>query len=1445
MNSTILERFTSTGKILESNKKNLPEGVLCRAKYQICTVGEKNRNNRIYEREVWERVLVDEDIVEKLKNRSLFFHAEHPATTQSNTEKVAGIVTSLDLSESKVHAVMEVLDTPYGRIVDTLLKAGCGIGVSTRADGELEEAIDEDGNKYNKVVPTSYKFVTVDFTADPSSYGSEVPLEVQRNVTEIVKIGIDNEKIDRDYATVLLEGFRNDEAKSVLESMKIDKHHSQCKCLPTEKACLSCPHANESDVTPGPIKRDDPAGDEIAAISAQHPFGTVAWQEALLDLVNQKIKAGDPISPLLYNFLETQLQHMDRVATDNLTKKWGKYNLKGNETVEEAVTIMNEELELPSGIKVTPGWYVVNKGEEPIMGPFKTEKVAQEKAGSKEVQYFSDFIIGRKNESVKEASEPKPTIWNAGKEVSFAKRISSKDWDRGDNNYNHPYVVIHHGSYHDVYESVNEALHKNYRGRPGWYLVYTNPGDSGDPNYVWEEDGVLLAGNYNPKTGAKEERFEIEPGYKLEFSQEFTNKSNMLANESANEGMSKEWKRDIELTGVDGPGIYCPSCDMIHKDYRNLGDEEKLRCNLCDTNPNDEDEMDEAVTEGKSAFELKREVMKKVNILHDKAAETDDKDKKNKIYLKIADLNLLMDEIQSGYYKGKEIEESRVNEETCPWCNNEMQGGQCAKCSYVEPGSENESVNEKGNKKKTFGNYEVELWDGREDDEQFTIVLSKYSGKGKHETERQTTKTLSSANKKFKEFVAKAKQLKAKDVKESVNEDKEYEMIKNIVHSIRVGNKPNFKEADKGEFTYKAQNKIMSMAKDQKNTVAMIQKEVSPYLYRTEDDKKKLPYDKNDIKEGLEEFLPAGNTEIWYWKDEFMRDALMGSKWLIEKDLLPDPSNLEKDYIKLGSIEEKDLNKIYHQMQGEVWSPGGEARELITELGLSHTSMSVGDVIVVDGKAIMVDFVGFYDLSSGSEFEEGGEEKVPMTAYHWGEAKPDELDTIDRSELQNMERLSDEDLLGMNIRPEDKGKTFYADPEDIERTDNEGTGVKWAYAIQESIKETTYEDMIYKLKDFVKKLGDDDDVKAFFRALDMQDFDHGDSKSIMYAASDALDTAGIVFPYDELQRMFLKDTRESIKEASMDGQRVPHDLAKIVKEYYKEITTAQGDSEVKMTKEEAIKHLALITSRSEDEVKKILKEATQLVVDAPNKKIDQFLSDNWSQFLNDQDAVDNLIKVFKIDASKAKAFVKNMSKGKGDLSIQYSMEGKVTELEALNKKLIENYGRDCVRLSSQVKELKEKAENDSKKRSNELKEAREMVTVTEKKAKQDIELLKERVDEANDKLEKALDESELKIKELKESNKKQILKVYTETKLKCMGLKLNERRLTILESCKSTKEVDEFIREFQNTITESALQFNGPSDISISVTPKKTDPKQEALDRKIGSALSAFTGVKT
>jgi hypothetical protein len=56
-------------------------------------------------------------------------------------------------------------------------------------------------------------------------------------------------------------------------------------------------------------------------------------------------------------------------------------------------------------------------------------------------------------------------------------------------------------------------------------------------------------------------------------------------------------------------------------------------------------------------------------------------------------------------------------------------------------------------------------------------------------------------------------------------------------------------------------------------------------------------------------------------------------------------STLEQSHVFLGQIEAASLDEAFWQMQGENWSPHGEAKEMIQSLGLGHTSMSMGDVL--------------------------------------------------------------------------------------------------------------------------------------------------------------------------------------------------------------------------------------------------------------------------------------------------------------------------------------------------------------------------------------------------------------------------------------------------------------------------------------------------------------------
>lgn len=221
LNETVLGKAI----IEQASREELPDGVLCRVSYPICNIGERNANNRVYEASVWEKVFADQDLKESMENRSLFGHAEHPEQTQSNLEKTCHVITDMWESDGKVWQKFDILDTPTGRIVDCLLRAECQVGCSTRAEGDLEEAEDDEGS-YQNVITDSYSYKTTDFTADPSTQGA-VPHNVQRSVVAEVK---------KMFVTKGVDAGEIEFAEKILESMQCPKRKNPLR----KRRCKGC-----------------------------------------------------------------------------------------------------------------------------------------------------------------------------------------------------------------------------------------------------------------------------------------------------------------------------------------------------------------------------------------------------------------------------------------------------------------------------------------------------------------------------------------------------------------------------------------------------------------------------------------------------------------------------------------------------------------------------------------------------------------------------------------------------------------------------------------------------------------------------------------------------------------------------------------------------------------------------------------------------------------------------------------------------------------------------------------------------------------------------------------------------------------------------------------------------------------------------------------------------
>lgn len=75
---------------------------------------------------------------------------------------------------------------------------------------------------------------------------------------------------------------------------------------------------------------------------------------------------------------------------------------------------------------------------------------------------------------------------------------------------------------------------------------------------------------------------------------------------------------------------------------------------------------------------------------------------------------------------------------------------------------------------------------------------------------------------------------------------------------------------------------------------------------------------------------------IYYRRDPMFREDI----GLTEDQVLG-----EETHVYLKRLAGVELENVFWQMQGEVWSPFGEVRDLIKSRGLHRTSMSIGDCV--------------------------------------------------------------------------------------------------------------------------------------------------------------------------------------------------------------------------------------------------------------------------------------------------------------------------------------------------------------------------------------------------------------------------------------------------------------------------------------------------------------------
>ena len=155
-----------------------------------------NQNGRVYPKEVLEREI--ENYQKLIRENRALGECDHPDTSVVELKNCSHIVREAYMDGDDVYGVIELLDTPTGKILQSLVEAGVTTGISSRGVGSVRE------EKGQQIVQEDFQLICFDMVSEPSTPGAFMMNE-GKNISqrELDKFFNKSDKIDRVFNDIL------------------------------------------------------------------------------------------------------------------------------------------------------------------------------------------------------------------------------------------------------------------------------------------------------------------------------------------------------------------------------------------------------------------------------------------------------------------------------------------------------------------------------------------------------------------------------------------------------------------------------------------------------------------------------------------------------------------------------------------------------------------------------------------------------------------------------------------------------------------------------------------------------------------------------------------------------------------------------------------------------------------------------------------------------------------------------------------------------------------------------------------------------------------------------------------------------------------------------------------------------------------------------------------
>lgn len=163
------------------------------ARGEYARYDKETENKRLYPKSLWSKNFAR--LAEGLTRKRVFGELDHPGDGKTKLQRVSHVTTGLKVQgDGVIHGESEILDTPNGRILKELLKAGCEVGVSSRGFGSTST------NKEGiEVVGDDYRLLAFDFVADPADKTAYPEIFAEESKIPEDDMELTLEKLKADY----------------------------------------------------------------------------------------------------------------------------------------------------------------------------------------------------------------------------------------------------------------------------------------------------------------------------------------------------------------------------------------------------------------------------------------------------------------------------------------------------------------------------------------------------------------------------------------------------------------------------------------------------------------------------------------------------------------------------------------------------------------------------------------------------------------------------------------------------------------------------------------------------------------------------------------------------------------------------------------------------------------------------------------------------------------------------------------------------------------------------------------------------------------------------------------------------------------------------------------------------------------------------------------------